>query len=105
MDKRTGVSVMALVLVFGTLIVGATSGGQESERGRCERACTEQHKACMREANANRDACNAAMKACRDACKNPSPTPTVSPDGSPAPTVAPTVAPSPDMSPSPTPDK
>jgi len=100
--------VLGLCLILCAILLSTTGwAGQESERGKCEKACETQYQACGNAPNTNQAACKNTFDSCRAGCKDvrphPSPTATVepSPEG---PTATPTGEPkgTPSGTPSPT---
>ena len=58
----------AALLSALTLFVTPGSQGQ-SQRGECQKNCTDQYQQCRKAANANTAACKQAFDACKDACR------------------------------------
>ena len=103
MDKKSGLlsGLILCLATAGALILSTPSGGQESQRGACEQACTKTYQECRSAANANQPACKEAFDTCRKNCKDVKPHPSPSPTASPSPTVSP--SPTPEVTPTPTP--
>lgn len=96
MNKKNSLAMLILCLASaGALIFSPASGGQESQRGECQKACTKTYQECRQAAGADQAACKTAFDECRKTCKDvdPHPSPTPTPTDSPTPTPTPSPAP------------
>ena len=99
------ISFLAL-FIFSTVIAAlfvfsSASGGQETQRTECDKACRKAYNDCRQAAGANQAECRKGYEGCRDACKAPTPSPEPTVDPTPM-KPSPTVSPSPEPMPSPT---
>jgi len=92
--KNSFLAMLILCLASaGAFIFSPATGGQESQRGECQKACTKTYQACRQAPDADQAACKTAFDSCRKSCKDVEPHPSPTPEDSPTPTPTPTPAP------------